>query len=222
MYLATINGWSYGKTHTENPHGYIRSIEIELENSSNPFDQYGSAIRLRFEIAHQLGIDWFCSGRYDEERHERYDLGLSTVLRLTVDPVMCQIIAIEWADPWKRTYWRDVAIPSETLQKYRDLVLRKMRWERSDLSAHGIPQNALLFARKVRFLDRKVMEIRLESGEDDVWLCGRMLDRGGKELTRDYFRGFPGVFSMLVGDTRYEAMVREIKPQSRSADQGEL
>lgn len=88
---------------------------MELERSVRPYDQYGTAIRLKFDISHNLGIDWFYSGRYDVERHERYDLGLSTVLRLTVDTIMCQIIAVEWADPWKQTYWRDVSIPTEVL-----------------------------------------------------------------------------------------------------------
>lgn len=212
--LATVNGWSCGRTHTDHPHAYITSIQMEVANSTKEYGGYGSAICLQLEIDHELGIEWFINGKYDIERHERYDLSLPTVMKLTVDNSMCQIVALEWVDTWKQTYWRDVVIPSEILKAYQELVKwRTTSWEQPSLAERRIAQNTLLFSRKVRFLDNKVMEIRLESGEDDVWLCGRMLDRTGKELTFDYFRWFPGAFAMQVGDICYEAILREARPQ---------
>ena len=53
-----------------------------------------------FEIDHNLGIDFFLSGKYDEERHKKYDEGLSSKIVLTVDSHN-RIIEIEWFDKMK-------------------------------------------------------------------------------------------------------------------------
>jgi len=212
IYLGWPSGWSGGMTRTEDPHPYIKSITLNIENSEpNEWSGYGSEIRLLLEIDHELGIEWFVSGKYDTERHKRYDLGLSTVMRVTVDSTQNLIADLRWDDSWKKTVWREVAIPADILSRYRELVRWSKRVEKPDFAKLGIPANALLFFRKVKFPDGKVMHIRLESGEDECWLFGRLLDRSGMELVSDYFRFFPASFALQYGDTLYEAIIREDK-----------
>lgn len=216
VYLGSPSGWSGDMTHTEEPHPYIKWVNFEVENSEqNEWRELGSDMRLMLEIEHYLGIEWFVNGKYDDERHKRYDLGLSTVMRATVDSSLHMIIGLQWADPWKNVMWREVAIPADILGRYSDLVRWRERWEKSDFEALGIPANSLLFFRKVNFPDGRVMHIHLESGEDDCWLFGRLLDRAGKELVSDYFRFFPVSFTLQYGDTRYEAMLREDKRNAK-------
>lgn len=212
IFLGSPSSWSGDMTHTEDPHPYIKWVVFEVENSErDEWREPGSDMRLMLEIEHYLGIEWFVNGKYDKERHKRYDLGLSTVMRATVDPSLHMIIGLQWADPWKNVMWREVAIPTDILRRYGDLVHWRERWEKPDFAALGIPANSLLFFRKVNFPDGRVMHIRMESGEDDCWLFGRLLDRAGKELVSDFFRFFPVSFILQYSNTRYEAMIREDK-----------
>ena len=215
IFLGSPSGWAGDMTHTEDPHPYIKWVNFKVENSEqDEWSGYGSEMRLMLEIEHFLGIEWFVNGKYDEERHKRYDLCLPTVMRATVDSSSHMIVALQWADAWKTVRWREVAIPTDILKRYTDLVKWGDRWK-PDFTALDMPANSLLFFRKVNYPDGRVMHICLESGEDECWLFGRLLDRAGNELVSDYFRFFPTVFTLQYGDTLYQAMLREDKQYAK-------
>jgi len=79
-YVGRISAWSCDVTRTDNPHSYVSLIEFTLDGISH----YEEDSRL-FRIKHELGIDYILSGKYDIERHERYDEGKDSTVQITVD-----------------------------------------------------------------------------------------------------------------------------------------
>ena len=91
-YVGDISSWGTDVTRTSDPHPYVSTVELSLEG-------YGisDADTRIFHINHQLGIDYFLSGKYDIDRHERYDEGKYSTVEITVDS-LGYIQEIRWAD----------------------------------------------------------------------------------------------------------------------------
>lgn len=95
IYIGTINGWSTGMTHTDDPHQYVERVEFGVSYTGNSYSSLDDSVVLH--VAHDIGISWLINGYYDVERHKRYDEGKSTVLRAYVDSIN-YIKKFEWVE----------------------------------------------------------------------------------------------------------------------------
>jgi len=75
----------------------IRHIEFIIRDTEQ-CGEHGSEDRRLFEIEYHTGIDWFVGkeGRYDIERHQRYEEDKDTTLKIEVRGTT--ITAIEWLE----------------------------------------------------------------------------------------------------------------------------
>jgi hypothetical protein len=94
-YIGSISSTSSAMTRTDDPHAYVSLIEFEIDRIHG--GGYFDGDRRLFHIEHHLGINYILSGRYDIERHERYDEGKDSTVQITVDS-FGTIQAIEWYD----------------------------------------------------------------------------------------------------------------------------
>ena len=94
VFYGSVDGYATSMTHTQDSHRYITKIDFGVDDGDNG---HSGDIRYLFEIDHQLGIDWFISGRYDIERHTRYDEGKGDMVKITVDNINV-IRKIEWVE----------------------------------------------------------------------------------------------------------------------------
>lgn len=98
LYRGTLSGWECcpradGKGH------YVDRVEIETAHRAD-HRNYGGQ-RFTFQCTREVQEQWIDNGRYDEERHRRYDEDKPTVLHIWVNDIG-YIFHLAWADEEKR------------------------------------------------------------------------------------------------------------------------